>query len=295
MTKLCNLKCSYCIQRNNEKKYKLTKDIIEKQEEELFFTAGKISSFLERTDFHNVRLDLVGGEISIFDLKKIISNIKSDRIKKIFITTNFMKDADYYQSLSYYLKGRHIGMTITASFHYEFQNIDTYFSKLACLKKTGLQLTAEIVATTENKELCKEFKKRAENLGINYSIDGDNRSEFAYTRDNVIVDNEKKRCWRHVIFSDGTDRIYHTRSEFLSDKNIAEIDNNTRVLSHGFYCTHTKNFFYINYNVAEGRTENSTSCKNVIDIDALKPIENCSLCREQTCSLCYPVSLTRNN
>lgn len=294
MTEICNLKCSYCIRgwRGNRE---FDKEILSAQEKRLCEIAEKLSSILDKTRFNNIKIDLIGGEVTLLDLKEILSHLATKKITKIQVTTNFMKDADYYASLAFYLKERGITLSMTASFHYEFQSFEKYFEKVCEVKdKVGI-FTAEIVSNEKNQPLCRKFQAKCKELGINYMIEADlrNSSKTAREKGLLVDSNKPSKIPRYkAIFTDNTQKFYTTRNQFLTDKNIIENSDLKYMKTKGYYCTNTSDFFYLDFDMAVGRTEQSDSCTNrmpIEDFNVLPPRK----CPHNKCSLCGHMSLWR--
>ena len=97
MTEMCNADCSYCIRKNRH--VGVISERLKEQNRRLCEVAKEISRMIDSTDFHNVKIDLIGGEVSILDLEKICGNFTAGKIKRINLTTNLLKPVDYYKNL----------------------------------------------------------------------------------------------------------------------------------------------------------------------------------------------------
>ena len=178
LTDLCNYKCSYCLRnwkdREGEKRITPTKERLQKEEDRAIKTSSCINQLIEKHNFKNVKIDLIGGEVSIFDLKSIISNITSPALKKIYITTNLSRNVNYYIDLVNYLQGRGIEISIMASYHSEFTSFDKYFEKIQTLEPLlGDYLKCEIVSRIDNQDDCIKFRDKCNELDVNYAIEAD--------------------------------------------------------------------------------------------------------------------------
>lgn len=295
ITEMCNANCSYCIRKNRH--VGLIPEKIEQQQKRLGEVAEQISRFLNNTDFKNVKIDLIGGEVSIFDLKDICSHFSTDRLKRINLTTNLLKPASYYAELCDFLHTKNVKSTAVASFHYEYQTIDKYFEKIEILKNKLDILGCELVSNTENQELCKEFIKRCEELKVDYMVEGDLRSSEADARKNglIVASSKKVKKDRYkVCFTDGTEKNYTSRNQMLMDANNEENKWQKAIRTRDFICTDSYNFVYIDFDTAVGRKGDSCDCTIRMPIEEFKVVEP-RKCIHENCTLCGHQSLWREN
>ena len=292
ITSMCNLKCSYCLRTHNLEDYNADK--IEADTKQLCEISKKLSDVFDKSDKNNVKIDLIGGEVSLFDLERIFSHLTSDKIKRINITTNFKKDSDYYNSLAKYLKDRNIELSLTCSYHDEFWSIDSYFDKVIQVKDNVVIFCCELVSTKNNQDLCYEFKKRCLDLDVDYMIEADLSKEALLLRRQNLLFVESRKIKKNprykATFSDGTFQIYSSRNEFLTDNQISENVQQRALRTRGFYCTNTSNYAYLDFDTFRCRTDYSEKCINLVSIDDFKILEP-KLCTSGVCSLCGHQSL----
>lgn len=297
-TSACNLDCSYCIRK--ARTTKIDFDVSE-YEERLKDVAKRIDALIEKSPFYSVGIDVIGGEVSIFDMENIFSSFHSDKIKKINLTTNFMRTSEYYNSLAEFLKSKGIKLTITASFHFEYQSFEKYFEKIEKVRNNCYLFTAEMVSLENNQPLAKRFVDKCEEIGIDYMLEADLRSH-RYKGD--IVDNilycskKKNKSSRYEVeFMDGTIQDYVTRNAFLKDTSVKENRYQKGVCTAGFKCTNSYDFIYIDFDTVVGRTKTNKSCSNRIvieDFELVEPCECVNCVRENDmCSLCGNMNLER--
>lgn len=294
LTKMCNARCSYCAQwRSNDIKG-ITEEKLKEAEKTLSIAGEKISRMLERINAQNVQLDLIGGEVTIFNLPKILESVHSDKIKKIHITTNFLRDSEYYKKLAEYVKSRNIKISLCASFHYEMQSFEKYFEKVLEVKDLFFLFTCEMVSNENNQELCRKFVEKCERENLSFMIDADTNIKKSDLRENkVFVAKSENKPPRYLLtFTDGTQRYYNSRSEFMMSDDIKNIALKKIMITEGFMCTHSTKFVYIEYDKAVGRTDNSDTCINRMDIDDFKQIEP-RPCPVHGCTLCGHMDLWR--
>ena len=295
ITRLCNLHCSYCVQVKNRTQF--SQAAVQKETETLLKAAPDISAMMDRLSMKKVKLEFVGGEMSLFDLKKILSLITSKKLKRVQLTTNFTRNEEYYISLAHYLRQRNIELTITCSFHYEFMSMDTYFSKALAVKSSCTIFACEMVSNEDNQVLCKEFRKRCEELKLDYSIDEDIRMEKAGLR----KEGKLLGCGQHIkknpryiaVFSEEGkeyETVYKTRNDFVTDGSFFENFRNKIIKTNGFICTQSWDYVYIEVDNAIGRTKTSKDCCNRMKIADFVQIPPCE-CIKNGCTLCGQMSL----
>ncbi len=295
LTEMCNINCSYCI-RGWRTDRSVDKEKLTIQEDRLCDVMEHISNLLNNTNFHNVKIDLIGGEVTIFNLQRILSHIRTDKITKIQVTTNMMRDIDYYIRLADLLQSKNINLSITASFHYEFQSIDKYFEKVIALKDKVSILTCEMVSNIKNQNLCKQFSEKCKLENLYYMIEADLREKSFNDRKNgLFIDSNKpfNNSRYEVTFTDGTKKKYKTRNMLLTDESVEENYKLKYIRTSGYLCTNSTNFFYLDFDIVHGRTEKSDSCSNCMPIEDFKflPPKRCPV---DYCTLCGHMSLRRD-
>lgn len=145
MTNWCNFRCSYCIRKEAISKEKqTTQELVEK--------AKYIRQIINDID-KPVSIQLIGGEVTWFDLDTIIRELFAENVKKISITTNLSNSTEYYRNLYNLCWDNGIILKLTASFHEEFSKMDVYIKKVVDLNF----VKPEMVITPDNIDIAKEF------------------------------------------------------------------------------------------------------------------------------------------
>ncbi|WP_147612336.1 radical SAM protein [Treponema pectinovorum] len=288
MTNSCNAHCSYCIRA----KYTQQPEDLEEENKKLEKVATKLNLLIESLPQTRIKIDAVGGEVTILDLKKIFSKIPSKKLKRVSITTNLKRNAEYYIELS-----KFIPLSMTASFHAEIQNLQTYIAKIKRIKEEGKlhYLNCETVSTTQNAELVNSFIKQCEALDVFYMVEPDRRKENDSERKsfNYIAKSNKPRNVRYtVVFSDGTEKKYYVRSDFLAEFNCHYCCYGRFVPTKDLYCSCGYDYLYIKIDKAVGRKEGFAGCDNGMEIEEFKPLPKPAKCISDMCSLCGTMSLT---
>lgn len=296
LTDMCNAHCSYCLRYDQKRTRQIDKEEVEKVNKRMCEVAQQINRLLSNQDFKNVKIDLIGGEVSILNLHSILSNLEPGKIKRINITTNFLRDANYYIDLANLLHSKNIRISMTASFHYEFQDFNKYFEKINKVRNYIDIFDCEMVSTATNQDLVKKFINTCKEIKMDYKVEGDLRFKKLPDRQHgLIIDSSKKqKPPRYLVrYSDRTEKYYISRNELLIDPNNNLNRWQLAIYTHGMYCTQSYNYFYIEYDKAVGRTENSDDCKTRIPIEDFK-IFKPKICPNNACTLCGHMSLYRN-
>ena len=289
ITEMCNVKCSYCMHIQREE---LTDGLIKPQEERLCEVASQISKLLDKTDFNKVKIDMIGGEVTIFDLKKIVSHVNTPKLKRINLTTNFLKGKEYYKDFAMYCRDRGIEVTATASFHYEFQTFEKYFEKIEYLKPFFKILACEVVSNEDNQDLVRRFCDKCKELDVDYMCDVDLRLEKEDSRQKGLI-NETGKSYKtpryKVFFTDGSEKEYISRNQFLQDKDVLENRWQKAIFTNELFCTNSYNYIYIAFDTVGGRKKDDPCCCNKIkieDFEIVKPspcvMTNCTICGHQS-------------
>lgn len=293
MTEMCNADCSYCIRKSRQRGIDPAR--LAEQNKRLSEVSGEISRMLDGTRFNSVKIDLIGGEVSILDLEGILSRLSCGKIKRINMTTNLLRDVSYYKGLCSVINSIGAKATAVASFHYEFQDFDRYFAKIEELRDSFAILACEMVSNEGNQELVRRFISKCSELGIDYMAEADLRNTAEDARERGLLTGSSKKV-KHdrykVCYMDGTERNYTARNQLLIDAENEENRWRKAIHTKDFICTNSANFVYIDFDTAVGRTDSSDSCTNRMPIEDFHIIEP-RPCPHENCTLCGHMSLWR--
>lgn len=291
MTEMCNASCSYCLRKRYEA---MTEEKVIAQNALLEAAAEKLNTLIESSRFSKVKFDLIGGEVSLLDLRRILAPLKSGRIWRFQVTTNLLRDAEYYVTLAEFLSGRGQELSVCASFHFEFQEKDRYFEKVLALKDRVANLTCEMVSVKENQDLCREFEARCREEGLYYMIEADLRKLKVEDRmQGLYTASHKRDCGNRylVTFTDGTTKEYKTRNAFLTDGSIQQNILLKSFATRGFLCSMSMDYIYVEYDTVVGRTGDSCKCNSRIAIEDFEFLDKPRRCPIDACTLCGHLSL----
>ncbi|MBQ3471642.1 MAG: radical SAM protein [Clostridia bacterium] len=294
MTRDCNLHCSYCAQRHKDT---LPADI-SAQESVLVRTAERISSLIERSGKKSVKLELVGGEVTLFNLEEILSRITSPALKRVQVTSNFMRGADYYAALGDYLSSRGVEFSLTASFHSEGQGLDDYIYKAERVKGHTTWFTCQMVSSVGNQPLVMQFKEMCDAKKLAYHIDADIRSERYMQRKDMRLYTAASRVTgkpRYIATlkdADGNlfEREYQTRNSFITDGTVYENSLFKAIRTKGYVCTVGWDYVYIEFDRVASRTAENADCTQRMVIEDFVPVPPAP-CLFGSCTLCGQMSL----
>ena len=183
----CNYDCSYCFEKNFEKK---ETDIIE--------TAKKINSFMEINNLDSIIL--LGGELFLLDTSKILEvlEILKSKERKLFIITNFFKDNSEYIKVLNYAKENFNSFEYKFSFHDEYVSVNDFFNKVDdFIKKTNCKIKLQFTLDERTEKILpifleKCFKLESENKNISHHVEKAYKI-FGKNRKNVVFSNVKTK------------------------------------------------------------------------------------------------------
>lgn len=168
-TTWCNYNCSYCIQGQNKAKKPDETELIEK--------AKSFRQVLNEIDkMHpkkHEKITFLGGEISFFDMGKILNELISDKTVSVCLTSNMSAAEEKYIKLAEFLTTKSIITSFVFSFHEDHNSVDAFLEKAFSLKKyfelhpeLKTMLRTQITITEKNHETCKKFFEKARVNGI---------------------------------------------------------------------------------------------------------------------------------
>ena len=300
MTDMCNYDCSYCLRHElTQGSYRAEdKKRLEEKEQVLCDEAKAINDLLMRSPHKKaVKINLIGGEVSIFDLKKILGYITAPNYKRSQMTTNFSRSVEYYIDLYNFLKERGKLLTITCSFHPQYTTIERFFDKAVRLNAAiDSHVRIEMVSQDTNQDLCAQFKEMAEENNLKYMIDVDLSRKTTKNKDEVMHGGNVAKKTRYLaMYDDGTEEEYITRNDFLVKNPTPQNAGKMGVKTEGYYCTHSYDYLYIEFGWVIGRNGATiTSCNGKFPIDKFTIIDQPYKCLRPACTLCGNCSIAKD-
>lgn len=149
MSRWCNYHCDYCIIPQDAKNETFP------QLETLIEQGKELNNYIEKMEYENIRLNLIGGEVTFFDLETIFEkSLTSKKIKEVFIVTNLSNKLEYYTSLKHFLEQRNIRLHYSVSFHVaEVNNYQEFIKKVNTLEDVSIS----VVVNNENQATIKKI------------------------------------------------------------------------------------------------------------------------------------------
>ncbi len=283
ITSWCNYRCSYCIQKKKNKDEKTD-----------FLFLLKIAKEVNRlidSSSRPVKLYLIGGEVTWYNLEQLISVISSNNLAKIAITTNLSNSLEYYLSLANYLRSRGITLGLCCSLHKEYVEPEAFIKKVAAIKEeAGIKnIKVEYVVNPQTEALVNEIQNLCEKAGLNYRFDYDKTLDDFYRSKglNVAKDNNSRYI---ITFDDGSVDTSLSQNQLLNYQNGQTKDS--KFNSEGFYCT--RGMSYVDIDVDKAADHGGcTSRDSFVPISEYRIKTEPQLCPMKYCSLCGDISLAK--
>jgi len=195
----CNYHCSYCIRKDlQDKKFPGISTLIER--------AHCLSRMTKP-----FRLELIGGEVTLIDLKALMSEIKTSALKAVYVSTNFSKSFSYFEELASYLHSRNVKLELSCSLHETECDENEFISKAEGVANFVDKLYIECVSTDENSNTIEKLlnvKNDKIKISLDYLRD---RQDNIIAKKSFDVSNKKED-----IFLNG-EKIHHSQiSGFVS-------------------------------------------------------------------------------
>lgn len=320
LTYCCNYRCSYCIQKKSIDAYERT---IAEDNERMLECAPEVNRIIEELGEgarNGVLLELIGGEATLLDLPALIERITSSRLKRLNMTTNFSRGADYFLGIYNTLKARGIEFSLIASLHTPQADIETFKSEVlkfvqaapdAVFKCETVSFVADDddeemsvdgsddsssgVKSTDSSDALVEFCK-ANNIG--YVIDSDISHLSDHQGEAKSMSGNKKPRYR-VVSEEGDEVLIYNRNRLITGQAEEFPDcsyKNRAVYTDGFYCTRDYDFVYLVFDKHMGFTalDNYVYCKHTEPLADFHPASEPRPCPNHACSICGRMSISKD-
>lgn len=307
LTEWCNYSCSYCLRMNKDKPHKGEREgMVHRDrfadENMAIACAPEINRIINEVAVPT-KINLIGGEVTFFDLKKIISLIDSKYLKRVNITTNFSNSLEYYVDFAKYLHSRGVSLSISISFHDEYTDIEKFAKKVYDFKEATKDLDVynlkiEFVIAKSNVHLVDAVKEQCSKYDIDYLMEIDKTSDLDFKNKMQPYNTAQLKASRyHIYFDNGEKSEDYTRNHLITHKICEHQFEKTHFLTKiddkDFYCTSGISYIYINKTIV---FENSSCVKKGTFIRDyhIPPIEERKLrkCTSNGCNLCGGISLS---
>ena len=290
LTDACNYKCSYCLRYSWSNKTQDT-SLVQQDNELAIKLIPEIARIINEMP-GKVKLDLIGGEVSLLDLETILTGIfaiTGNKLYRLNITTNMFKSAEYYTNLCNLVNDNGAELGITCSWHSESCTFENFFEKFEQIKSPTNQkgIRCECVSRIDNQDDIKRFIDYCESKGISYFVERD-LNALSEDKKNLLVGSSSKKKDRYKVITDeGKELLFKTRNEVIS----GEFTNyGFFVDAKNYYCTRDYDYTYIEKDIHMGRIGNS-DCKKVESIYDFHPLKEPEICEKPGCTLCGHMSV----
>lgn len=290
ITDLCNYNCSYCIRK------RLTSiNLInfEENEERILKAAKEVARIIKELP-GNVKLDLIGGEVSLFDLHSLLEILYKEcgsKLKRVNITTNMSAKVDYYNDLIKLCDDYGSEIGITCSWHNEFISMEDFLNKFKLIKSPNQKgIRIECVSRTNNKEDIRKLISICEENNYSYFIEKD-LSATKEDKESLIAKSSSNKKDRYKVEYDDNKKIelYKTRNSFLTKS-----ESGYTCKTEGYYCSRDYDYVYIEIDEHIGRPHLSCDCRNRNCLSNFHPIKEPMKCIHKECTLCGQISISQN-
>jgi len=292
MTDVCNYACSYCL-RYAQFAPDRSLNKIEEDSNKIYRAIPSVAKIIRELP-GKVKLDLIGGEVSLFDLDKMLRllfMLSDGKLFRVNITTNMSKPAQFYTNLCELVHSFGAELGITCSFHSEFVSLEKFMEKFQQIKSPTNQkgIRAELVSRIDNQELVERFISYCEENQLSYFVERD-LSQPPEIKQKLKVGASKQKSNRYKIITDlDEELLFKTRNEFISGETT---DYNSYGVFKGYYCTRDYDFVYLEQDYHVGRLGES-NCKFKEPIENFKLLKEPKICPHNCCTLCGHISVSK--
>ena len=212
VTECCNYHCPYCMQGNKPKK-DTNPILIEKISKEINKIIYKLKQQGKNIDFH-----LIGGEVSIYDIKNLIlKNIDLSNIYRFSMVTNLSRSVEYYKELLSYLKENNVNIRIKASYHPTEVSKEDFFNKIKNLKNYNIIPSLLLTKNEEINKYVYDIYNSLKEINIQPSVSVERINgipiDVSFIKNKEILSED--RCKFHVYYSNNEKELL-TKYELLN-------------------------------------------------------------------------------
>lgn len=256
----------------------------------------EVNRIIEELPGEKVKIDLIGGEVTLFPLNELISGLTSLKLAEINITTNLSTPVDYFKQLVDYCTSRKIKLSVTASYHAEFITLDTYITKMKELNERAgdyFILSGETVSLQDNQDTVRDYIDRMDAAGITYMVDSDKTKPC---RTLLTKTSQDKPLRYRVIYDTEEVKDFNSRGMFIDGVYDNHVLLKRSVLrTEGMYCSRDYDYVYIEKNLHNGNNSNvKGGCKHYTPIQYFHVRKQPIMCQYNWCTLCGHFSLSRD-
>lgn len=219
VTETCNYHCPYCFNLKKPKK-DTSPFLIEN-------ISKKINSIIKEIKNKNIDFHLIGGEVTIFDIKNLIlKNIDLNNLYRFSLVTNLSRDVKYYEEL---LQDINIRTRVKASFHPTEISKDEFLQKIIKLQKYNIIVS--LLITKQYYYDVEKFYNKLKRLNIPVSVSVERVDGIPINTDSKIID--KDMCKFTITYDNDGQKVltkYALLNELKTLKGYKCDANNSRLI-----------------------------------------------------------------
>lgn len=222
MTRWCNYHCDYCCQnKNTDHRNKFT------PEEDLMNTAQHLHNIILKYDISEYILQLIGGEVTYYNITNIMDILYTPGLKTLQITTNFSQKESFFQNLIDWCTEHNVRINLFCSYHSGQTDFDSFFNKAKTISKylnNNGQLKCTSVASNDSIEYVHRMEDFCNANNIKYVLYHEMTAGKRENNDDLV---DFTKCSKHdsttFIFPDET---FHSRTEWKYNYDFADFSDN---------------------------------------------------------------------
>ena len=178
---------------------------------------NKIICKLKQQD-KNIDVHLIGGEVSIYDIKNLIlKNIDLSNIYRFSMVTNLSRNVEYYKELFEYLTQNKVNIRIKASFHPTEVSAEDFVNKIKSLKDYNIIPSLLITKNEEINNYVYNIYNKLKEIGIQPSVSLERingiQIDVSFIKNKEILSED--RCKFHVYYNNNEKELL-TKYELLN-------------------------------------------------------------------------------
>jgi len=187
--------------------------LIEKISKEINKIIYKLKQQGKNIDFH-----LIGGEVSIYDIKNLIlKNINLSNIYRFSMVTNLSRNVEYYEELLNYLTQNKVNIRIKASYHPTEVSEENFINKIKSLKDYNIIPSLLLTKNEEINEYVYNVYNKLKEINIQLSVSVERVNgipiDVSFIKNKEILSED--RCKFHVYYNNNEKELL-TKYELLN-------------------------------------------------------------------------------
>ena len=247
--RICNYSCSYCIQKNCRD---FGKNTISEAFEAAFKAADDVNVLIKNLPerVKTVRLNMIGGEPTLYDLCPILEKLEDRRVKELNLTTNLAQSLEYWEKLVNYCNSRGILLQVSASYH-EMQTPKSFVDKAMKIVDMGLGLEnmqIKSVKVGDNEDIMNILERLCIKNNLYYNLELDARTPEVMKKGVKPSYNKQVTHYEVTEYDCKTKQTSTLKLHYLTDIRMRYSNVNHFLTPGRCVCTVNYNFITIDTN-----------------------------------------------